>query len=715
MIHMNASEQKRKFKDWLANKRKPNQENYAESTISTYCSALSSQSRRITSATDFHRDLFSYSNLSDFLRIKELVQGAPNFEEVNRISNGALSASLELYEQFLKYQDSYTPCWIFQANPEYYDIRQALADKEIIRWDTPQSYRRIQQGDHVYIWISGKNAGIIADAVVLTSPELRERDMNDPYMRGDGLKSGEYWGVDLEIKRKFEESPVLRSLLCLDERTKKLEIIAYPGATVFSVTPLQESVIENVIAGTYTREPVGGKQRDCTSPRRYWVYAPGEKSRLWDDFRRQGIMGIGWDELGDLTQYASKSDLREKLQTLFKENSSYRNWVLATWQFCREIQIGDIVYAKLGTTHIIGRGEIVSEYIYDATRAEYHNIRRVKWTHAGEWKLDSRVAQKVLTDITSYTALRNNLESMITGDNEEDVEDRNAPTCYPVYDSDKFLADVFLSVDQYNQLKSLLINKKNIILQGAPGVGKSYMAQRLAFSILGSKDAGRVKMIQFHQSYSYEDFMMGYRPDEHGFTLKTGPFYDFCQEAREDNESPFFFIIDEINRGNMSRIFGELLMLIERDKRGKSLRLLYRNEEFSVPDNVHIIGMMNTADRSLALIDYALRRRFAFFELEPAFDSEGFERLKSAISNQRFDRLVETAKELNNAIKNDPSLGKGFCIGHSYFCVDPEEVNETVLQNLVHCELIPLLQEYWFDEPEKVSEWSSSLCHAIEH
>src|SRR5699024_7318145 len=154
----------------------------------------------------------------------------------------------------------------------------------------------------------------------------------------------------------------------------------------------------------------------------------------------------------------------------------------------------------------------------------------------------------------------------------------------------------------------------------------TYAAKRLAYSVIGEQDRSRVQIVQFHQSYSYEDFLMGYRPRESGgFTLTEGPFYRFCEDARADDPTPpYFFIIDEINRGNISKIFGELLMLIESDKRGTELRLLYKHESFSVPPNVHIIGMMNTADRSLAVLDYALRRRFGFFEMAPGFRTEGF-------------------------------------------------------------------------------------------
>lgn len=233
---------------------------------------------------------------------------------------------------------------------------------------------------------------------------------------------------------------------------------------------------------------------------------------------------------------------------------------------------------------------------------------------------------------------------------------------------------------------------------------------------MGAKDPSRVQTVQFHQSYSYEDFMMGYRPAESGgFTLTEGPFYRFCEEARaDDDDRPYFFIIDEINRGNISKIFGELLMLIESDKRGHDLRLLYKNETFSVPPNVHIIGMMNTADRSLAVLDYALRRRFGFFQMVPGFNSAGFARWQQEVASPILDNLVSDVINLNKAIAEDPALGPGFAIGHSYLAKAANaEPDDTWLFSVVEDELIPLLEEYWFDEPAKAEEWASKLRAAV--
>lgn len=230
--------------------------------------------------------------------------------------------------------------------------------------------------------------------------------------------------------------------------------------------------------------------------------------------------------------------------------------------------------------------------------------------------------------------------------------------------------------------------------------------------MMGVKDSSRVMMVQFHQSYSYEDFIMGFRPANTGFELKKGPFYTFCKRAETDMENDYFFIIDEINRGNLSKIFGELFMLIESDKRGVSLQLLYSDEKFSVPSNVHIIGMMNTADRSLAMLDYALRRRFAFFEFPPAFETAGFRNYKQEKNNKKFDNLIATIQKLNIAIESDETLGRGFRIGHSYFCTE-NEIDDMWLNSVVVYEIIPLLNEYWFDEASKVKDWECALLEAI--
>ena len=298
---------------------------------------------------------------------------------------------------------------------------------------------------------------------------------------------------------------------------------------------------------------------------------------------------------------------------------------------------------------------------------------------------------------------------------EENPSDNSKPV-NKVYSKDDFLAEVYMTEAKYNRLLNVLKRKKNIILQGAPGVGKTFAAKRLAYAMMGEKDKERVEFIQFHQNYSYEDFIMGYKPTENGsFAMQYGVFYRFCKKAENNPEQDYFFIIDEINRGNMSKVFGELLLLIEKDYRGTSSKLAYQNLNFSVPKNIYIIGMMNTADRSLAMIDYALRRRFSFFDMEPGFETSGFKAYQEKLASEKFNAIIECIQELNAEIADDPSLGKGFCIGHSYFCgLQADECTQEVLEDIVEYDILPMLSEYWFDNlTEKVAPWSEKLHGAL--
>ncbi len=278
------------------------------------------------------------------------------------------------------------------------------------------------------------------------------------------------------------------------------------------------------------------------------------------------------------------------------------------------------------------------------------------------------------------------------------------------YTKDDFLNEAYIVPEKYDSLVQLLKRKKNIILQGAPGVGKTYIAKRLAYSMMGERDESRIEMVQFHQNYSYDDFVRGYKPDETSFNIKDGIFYSFCKKALEHPTLDYFFIIDEINRGNVSKIFGELLMLIECDHRGETIKLSVGGDEFTVPENIYIIGMMNTADRSLALIDYALRRRFGFVDIEPGFKAGGFKRVCEKINNPKLDALIQVVGKLNSKIEKDSSLGKGFCIGHSYFCFNGTPCTDESLSCIVKHDILPMLKEYWFDDNDSYMEWEREFA-----
>ena len=294
--------------------------------------------------------------------------------------------------------------------------------------------------------------------------------------------------------------------------------------------------------------------------------------------------------------------------------------------------------------------------------------------------------------------------------NGEEVPDEDTDTTE--YTKKDFLEEVFISEAKYDEMYAVLMRKQNIILQGAPGVGKTFAAKRLAYSIMGAKNDDHIQFVQFHQNYSYEDFVEGYRPAASGFVRTDGIFKRFCIDAADAPDEKFFFIIDEINRGNLSKIFGELLMLIEKDYRGQAATLPYSGRSFTVPKNLYIIGMMNTADRSLAMIDYALRRRFSFIDMEPGFDTDGFKEYMSSKGSSTMKALVEEVKQLNVDIKE--KLGKGFCIGHSYFVFD-EPCSDALLRSIVHFDILPMLAEYWFDDEEQYEMWASRLNGVFEN
>ena len=551
-------------------------------------------------------------------------------------------------------------------------------------WISPNSFLNLDSRNKWYIYESGK----IPAAVVGDLPEIEMK-----------ISADKYFAI-VEKLRDYLQSP--ESPL---KDFKELSFEAWKYST-------QVNEEQKRVQAQREQKGAGLADEDVETVH-YWIYSPGDGARKWDEFYKRGVMGLGWHQIGDFNQYASKDEMKTAMKEKIDPSRPYKNAAHATWQFLTEMKPGDIVFAKKGMHSLIGRGVVTSEYIYDTEDAEYPNIRKINWTHNEEKPHPGQAVTKTLTDITAYTDYVAKLNALYEGGaDDDDVEPEEKE--FPEYSVEKFLEEVYMDGDSYDTLVELIRVKKNVILQGAPGVGKTFAAKRLAYSMMGVKDQERVMMVQFHQSYTYEDFIEGFRPSStsNGFEIKKGSFYNFCKKAADDLENEYFFIIDEINRGNLSKIFGELFMLIENDKRGNALQLLYSDEKFFVSANVYIIGMMNTADRSLAMLDYALRRRFAFFEMKPGFDSDGFREYRMALGNSKFDRLIDCVEKLNTVIEADDSLGEGFCIGHSYFC-NLKTVTDKALSNIVEYEMVPLLKEYWYDEPIKVKDWTEKLRSSI--
>lgn len=427
-----------------------------------------------------------------------------------------------------------------------------------------------------------------------------------------------------------------------------------------------------------------------------------------------------------------------------------------------------------GTTIYCPKGK---HYILFATEEDYQDIKNYSWKDGEVEIIDVHRKNKNECQEILNGSNKNGMVILLSG-NWKIFSDspKYQPHIIYIY-SDKII-DIVLSIlsekEKYkikeysskavkniiSQGKSNMINKQkskdlNMILYGPPGTGKTYNSVIYAVAICEEKSvqeianeaykdikvrydklksAGRISFTTFHQSYGYEEFIEGIKPiiDENkqdiGYTIEPGVFKKFCDNAKsitrtstgiestviEENTEPYVFIIDEINRGNMSKIFGELLMLIENDYRGEKhkIRLAYNDEYFSVPENLYIIGMMNTADRSLAMIDYALRRRFSFFDMTPGFDSVGFKKYQENLDCEVFNKVIDAVKALNIEIAKDDSLGKGFCIGHSYFC-NRESIDNMWLENVIEYDIAPMLREYWFDNDKKFKEETDKLLSLI--
>jgi hypothetical protein len=397
------------------------------------------------------------------------------------------------------------------------------------------------------------------------------------------------------------------------------------------------------------------------------------------------------------------------------------------WTFCHNVKPGDYVVAKRGRSRLLGYGRVISGYSYDGDRDEYANVHEVEWISTQEVDISSEgmMPMKTLTEIrpgglTHRMLVKHygvHLPGWIVPADQIKITPQPSNPSYTLEDATK---DLFMPSVEIERLVATLRRKKNLILQGPPGVGKTYIARRLAYLLMQEPARERTAMVQFHPSYAYEDFMQGLRPTAAGgFEMREGIFLRFCREAQLDQSRDYVFIIDEINRGNLAKIFGELMMLIEHDKRGVEhevpLAGMAEDEDpFFVPKNVHLIGLMNTADRSLALVDYALRRRFAFATLRPGFKEDAFsDHLRSVGASAALTkRVVDRLTGLNEIIANEPQLGPDFVIGHSFFTpasgVTPDDA---WFADIVEHEVQPLLMEYWLDDrgQERVNELVSNL------
>jgi len=604
--------------------------------------------------------------------------------------------------------------WIFQSNPKIYNIDGAVRDLSELTWTVKHEALRASVGDRVFFWRAGREAGVIALGTIIEAPAGRDNlPAEEKYLLSPERLGGTQSRVLVRVDQRLDEV-LLRTAIAADPRLRDLMILRFANYSTFKVLPHHADAILELIDNIEQPPP----DVIAETARRMWIYAPGENAEFWDAFYEGGFMAIGWDSLGDLSQYGSLEDVLAALKNEYQSEGRPTNNARTCYDFVHTIRAGDRVFVKRGRNTIIGYGTVTGDYEYRADRSQFKNVRTVRWEGRGTWTSPAPVAIKTLTDVTGDTAFVNALEQMVGG------AITGTPKPIPVavrdpYTVEQALDGLFLDAETFRRSLAIWHLKKNLILQGPPGVGKSFIARRLAYALMGYRDPSRVRTVQFHQSYSYEDFIQGYRPSESGLTLQQGVFLEFCEKALSDPNEMYVFTIDEINRGNISKILGELMLLIEPDKRSPewATKLAYSpaaEERFYVPPNVYLLGMMNTADRSLSFVDYALRRRFAFVTLRPEYSSNEFRQdlIHRGAEIQLVDRIVSRMSALNDDIAGDQTnLGYGFCIGHSFFCAagDDEALGESWYKRVIDTEIVPLLEEYWFDNPDRANEWHRRL------
>jgi len=679
--------------------------------------------------------------------------------------------------------------WIFQGNPNYYDVAAALRDDAVRSWEVKQHKKEIQLGDRVILWITGEESGCYGFATVVSDVQVSEEDPKEvPYWKDPTQRGGLTERVRIRVDNNLWNSPVYRTEL--DRLSGFSDFPAGRQGTNLGITEDHFKAIQDLSLGKQGKE-------------RYWIYAPGPNAKYWDECWQKGIMVFGTDELVNLQIYESKDAMEKALQKELGVDRRPTNDARAAWEFSRVLKPGDVIIPKRGRQYYIGYGIVTGPYMYDASRPQYRNIRTVKWVKKGEWEeAEGPIVLKTLTDITKYPEYVEKLKRLIgidIGNQEITVKRTSLPSLnvilYGPPGTGKtyalrneymkhFTESRIVSREQYAQelaeeltwlqviamvlydlgptkasniFNHVLLqakirlssnrNPKNTIwawLQRhtkmeCPNVKYAQRGEPLIFSkdenavwtvdsemleeqlpelvekLKALKDfkpenreIKRFEYVTFHQSYSYEDFVEGIKPvmsesEDVGETLayevKSGIFKNMVKQASDDPDHDYALLIDEINRGNVASIFGELIALIEDDKRKGAqnelkARLPYSREEFVVPLNLYIIGAMNTADRSVEALDTALRRRFTFVAVTP--------QPELILQPENLDVDLKKLLTTINA-RIEKLLDKDHSIGHSYF-VELGRNNDPFdeLRKVFATKVLPLLEEYFYGDPAKI-------------
>lgn len=424
----------------------------------------------------------------------------------------------------------------------------------------------------------------------------------------------------------------------------------------------------------------------------YWKISPGGGGQFWERSLEGGFISVGWNELSDLS-YLSREEFERRRDQLAKEQEDWTPEAMEqVWKFAKLIREGDRIVANDGTTKVLGFGTVTGPYFFLEDQEHCHRLP-VDWDDVSPRGVDEGGWRRTLIKLD-----RDKFKLLTEAPTLDDDPVPQSPvaqqrnSAYPLEDC---AADLRMDLDDLKRWKRALQRKGQVILYGPPGTGKTYVAEHLARHLIGGGD-GFTELVQFHPSYAYEDFVQGIRPErmpEGGldYPVKKGRFLRFCEQARQ-RQGTCVLIIDEINRANLSRVFGELMYLLE--YREREVTLAAGAEPFSIPENVRVLGTMNTADRSIALVDHALRRRFSFLHLGPSYETlrrfhEGFD--------HDVENLIALLREVNEAI-HDPH----YQVGITFFLHEnlPEH-----LEDIWRMEILPYLQEYFFSQQDQVDRF----------
>lgn len=447
----------------------------------------------------------------------------------------------------------------------------------------------------------------------------------------------------------------------------------------------------------------------------YWrVGTTDDKQSYWPEMRKNGYVSIGWPNLGDLHQFDALSygEAKEQIKKLLAEKypntppviGKHTNQII---NFYKNIKLNDIIVAVEGYK-VLGIGKVIGEYEYRDGLAFPHCLD-VQWTVEASEKLPNpdeglMTTVNLYKDINNLIAIEKKLESS----------------------ADKIVELPLKQLDGLTgRIESILNRKKQVILYGPPGTGKTYWAEKACLELASRRsfkkafadinelekaslfgngsNKGIVRFCCFHPSYGYEDFIEGIKPsvinNQTVFNVKDGIFKELCIEAKNNTEKNYYLIIDEINRGDISRIFGELITLIETGKRGKEMILPLTGGSFSVPENVYVIGTMNTADRSIALLDVALRRRFGFYEIMPDYS------ILSGITIENLPIGLWLSELNGRIVKHVGRDARNLQIGHSYFMEKGVPIKDfDKLRKVIQEDVIPLIEEYCYGDYITISK-----------